>query len=75
VQKVYGEHELGGTQVLYLSHVPFEKLGFRFNDETPVPERQQTIQHGIYQGFVAPIALYGLLGAVMFRNRRKDGDS
>jgi len=27
VPKVYGETEAGGTQVLYLSHVPFEKLG------------------------------------------------
>ena len=71
VPKVYGETELGGTQVLYLSHVPFEKLGFRFADDEPVPELQQTIQHGAYQGFVAPVALYALLGAVMFRNRRK----
>lgn len=70
VQHIYGEHELGGTQVLYLSHVPFEKLGFKFNDEQSVPHVQQTVQHGVYQGFIAPIALYGLLGAVMFRNRR-----
>jgi formate dehydrogenase beta subunit len=75
VQKVYGEHDLGGTQVLYLSHVPFEKLGFRFNDEKPVPELQQTVQHGVYQGFAAPIALYTLLGAVMFRNRRKNNEA
>ncbi|MGA9739636.1 hydrogenase 2 operon protein HybA, partial [Candidatus Binatus sp.] len=27
VPKVYGEHEAGGTQVLYLAHVEFEKLG------------------------------------------------
>ena len=27
VPKVYGETDGGGTQVLYLSHVPFEKLG------------------------------------------------
>jgi len=75
VQKVYGEHELGGTQVLYLSHIEFEKLGFRFHDEAPVPEVQQTVQHGVYQGFAAPIALYALLGAVMFRNRKKsDGE-
>jgi len=26
---VYGEHEAGGTGMLYLSAVPFEKLGFR----------------------------------------------
>jgi len=74
VQKVYGEKELGGTQMLYLSHVDFEKIGFRFSDEKPVPETQQKIQHGIYQGFVAPVALYALLGAVMFRNRRRNGE-
>lgn len=69
VQHIYGEHELGGTQCLYISHVPFEKLGFRFNEEQSVPHVQQTVQHGLYQGFAAPIALYALLGAVMFRNR------
>ncbi|OGV73614.1 MAG: hypothetical protein A3K18_17655 [Lentisphaerae bacterium RIFOXYA12_64_32] len=29
VEHIYGEHEVGGTNVLYLSSVPFEKLGFR----------------------------------------------
>jgi len=71
VPKVYGEHELGGTQVLYLSHVEFEKLGFRFKDEQSVPHMQQSVQHGIYKGFAGPVALYALLGAVMFRNRGK----
>jgi len=28
VDRVYGEHEAGGTSVLYLSAVPFEQLGF-----------------------------------------------
>jgi formate dehydrogenase iron-sulfur subunit len=28
VKRIYGEHELGGTSVLYISDVPFEKLGF-----------------------------------------------
>jgi Fe-S-cluster-containing dehydrogenase component len=71
VPKVYGERELGGTQVLYLSHVPFEDLGFRFAGDEPVPEVQQTVQHGVYQGFIAPLALYALLGAVAFRNRKQ----
>ena len=71
VQKVYGEHELGGTQVLYLSHVAFEKLGFRFQQSESVPHLQQSVQHGVYKGFVAPVALYALLGAVIFRNRGK----
>jgi Fe-S-cluster-containing dehydrogenase component len=71
VPKIYGERDGGGTQVLYLSHIPFENLGLPRLGDQPVPEVQQTIQHGVYQGFIAPIALYGLLGAVIFRNRRK----
>lgn len=74
VPKVYGEYDLGGTQVLYLSHIPFEDLGFRFSQTESVPQTQQTVQHGVYKGFVAPIALYGLLGAVLFRNRKKQGE-
>jgi formate dehydrogenase beta subunit len=74
VNKVYGEKELGGTQVLYLSHIPFESLGFKFQQEESSGNLQQTVQHGVYKGFIAPLALYGLLGAVMFRNRKKEGD-
>ncbi len=74
VPKVYGENEVGGTQVLYLSNIPFEKLGFRFDQTESVPHLQQTVQHGIYKGFAGPIALYALLGAVMFRNRKKTED-
>lgn len=29
VDRIYGLHEVGGTSVLYLSHVPFEELGFK----------------------------------------------
>ena len=72
VQKVYGENELGGTQCLYLSHVEFEKLGFRFDQSESVPHLQQSVSHGIYKGFAGPVALYALLGAVMFRNRKKN---
>jgi formate dehydrogenase beta subunit len=73
VQKIYGETELGGTQVLYLSHVPFEDLGFRFSDDESVPRLQRDVQHGIYQGFIAPAALYAALAIVMVRNRRRNG--
>lgn len=70
--KVYGEHDGGGTQVLYLSAaaVPFEKLGLPQLGEKSVPSLPETIQHAIYKGFIAPVALYGVLGAVIFRNRR-----
>jgi Fe-S-cluster-containing dehydrogenase component len=72
VPKVYGEHDAGGTQVLYLSHVPFEKLGLPDLPES-VPATMRRVQHGVYKGFVAPVALYIALGAVMIRNRRARG--
>jgi Fe-S-cluster-containing dehydrogenase component len=70
VPKVYGETDAGGTQVLYVSHVPFEKLGFPQLGAAAVPAQQRTVQHRLYRGFAAPVALYALLGAVAFRNRR-----
>ena len=73
VQKVYGESDGGGTQCLYISHLPFENLGLPALGEQSTPSFQRTLQHSIYKGFAAPLALYGLLGAVMLRNRRKEG--
>ena len=37
VDHIYGEKELGGTSVVYLSAVPFEKLGFPTYGEKPFP--------------------------------------
>ena len=70
VPRIYGEEDAGGTQVLYVSHVPFEELGFPDLGTDGVPHVAQTVQHGIYQGFAVPLALYALLGGVVFRNRR-----
>jgi ferredoxin len=74
VPKVYGEHDGGGTQVLYLAHVDFAKLGLPDLGTEPVAKTQRAIQHGIYKGFVAPVALYALLGAVMLRNRARPAE-
>ncbi len=39
VPHIYGEHEAGGTNWLYISPVPFEQLGFRTDlDTTAYPE-------------------------------------
>ena len=39
--------------------------------DEPIPELAETIQHGIYRGFIAPVALYAALGAVLYRNRQR----
>jgi Fe-S-cluster-containing dehydrogenase component len=67
IDEVYGETQGGGTQVLVLAGVPFGDL-----DLPDVPERSfasisETIQHTVYKGMIAPLAL---LGGLMFVTRR-----
>jgi Fe-S-cluster-containing dehydrogenase component len=71
VPKVYGETDGGGTQCLYLAAVPFQKLGLPDLGTEPVPAVAHAVQHGIYRGFVAPVALYAALAAVLVRNRKR----
>lgn len=73
VPKVYGEQDGGGTQVLYLAGVDFGKLGLPALGDQSSPALSETVQHGIYQGFVAPVVLYAALGAVLWRNRKNVG--
>lgn len=70
VERIYGEHEIGGTQVLHVSGVPFELL-----DKPPLPDVapaavSETIQHGIYYGLLAPATFLGILVAAARRNMR-----
>ncbi len=70
--KVFGEHDGGGTQVLYLSAagIPFTDLGFPALGDTGAAHTAETVQHTIYKGFIAPVVLYGILGTVVWKNRR-----
>ncbi len=72
--KVYGERDGGGTQMLYLSAlgVPFGKLGLPDLGPDPVPELSEKVQHGIYYGFIAPVALFAAVGAIVLRNQKKN---
>jgi formate dehydrogenase iron-sulfur subunit len=40
VDNVYGEHEVGGTSMLYISDVPFEQLGFAMDLPVIAPPKQ-----------------------------------
>jgi hypothetical protein len=70
VQNVYGEKEGGGTQVLYLAGVPFEKLGLPALEERSDAQRSETIQHTIYKGMIAPIVFLGGLVYVVHKNTK-----
>lgn len=71
VPKVYGETDGGGTQMLYLSHVPFEKLGLPALGEESVATRARTVQHVVHKYFIPPTLLYGVLSVVTLRNRKR----
>ncbi|MEZ4397136.1 MAG: hydrogenase 2 operon protein HybA [Candidatus Krumholzibacteriia bacterium] len=70
--KIYGEHDAGGTQVLYLAKAgfAFEDLGLPDLGDEPTPALSETIQHSIYKGFIAPAALYAALGVAVWRSKR-----
>ncbi|WP_455205983.1 hydrogenase 2 operon protein HybA [Kaarinaea lacus] len=70
---VYGEKELGGTQVLYMSAIPFDKMGLPTNvPDFGYPAITEGIQHMLYQWLALPfVVLSGLLFAVR-RNTKGD---
>jgi Fe-S-cluster-containing dehydrogenase component len=69
VETIYGEHDGGGTQVLYLSHVPFQALGLPdLPDESPAA-RARRINHLMLRGVLAPLAV--LLAGIGYVNQRR----
>ncbi len=69
VEHIYGEHEAGGTSWLYLSSVPFEQVGFVKLSSGAPSAVTEAIQHGVFKHGLPPLALYGVLGSLMFLSR------
>jgi len=72
IDHVYGEFEAGGTSWMYLSSVPFEQLSFLNLPSVAPSHLTEVIQHGVFRYFIPPLALYGLLGLIMWIGRRRD---
>jgi Fe-S-cluster-containing dehydrogenase component len=71
---IYGEKEVGGTQMLKISAVPMEKLGMPQLPERAFAATSETMQHTLYGGLVAPLAVLGALTFVAKRNMRGDDE-
>ena len=69
--RVYGEREGGGTQCLYLSHVPFANLGLPELPEESVPQKYLKWQKRVYSYLAVPAVLYASVVGVI-RNNWKD---
>jgi Fe-S-cluster-containing dehydrogenase component len=73
IDHIYGEHEVGGTDWLYISGVPFEQLGFATDLGTkPYPE----LTRGFLSMVPAVLVIWpALLGGIyMFTQHREQGD-
>ncbi len=71
---IYGEKEVGGANHLYLSSMQFNKLGLPVLKNEAPAEFSEKIQHTIYKGFIAPVALYGTLCFIAVKNMRKNSE-
>jgi formate dehydrogenase iron-sulfur subunit len=68
VDHIYGEKELGGTSVLYLSKIPFAKLGFPTFGEKPFPRFTSAALGAVPPAVMAVGAALGA-GYAFFRKR------
>ncbi|MDY6853588.1 MAG: 4Fe-4S dicluster domain-containing protein [Thermodesulfobacteriota bacterium] len=78
VNHIYGRHEVGGTGVLYLSSVPFEKLGFRIDlPKTPIAEKSRIAMESIPYLMTGLGTILGFLAWIINRrieNEKRDSD-
>jgi len=68
VDHIYGEKEAGGTSVLYLSSVPFDKLGFPDVSDKSYPKFSAAALHAVPPAVMAVGAL--LAGICLLLKRR-----
>jgi len=69
---VYGRDELGGTQVMYMSAVPFERFGLPGFPKESFVSMASGIQYAIYKGMVYPLVV--LAGLIFMANKHKNSD-
>src|SRR3954462_876783 len=68
VDHIYGEKEAGATSVLYISKVPFEKLGFPTLQDEPYPAKSAVALGAVPPAVITLGAILG--GAYSFFRRR-----
>jgi len=73
VHHIYGEEEVGGTSWLYITDVPFERLGFRTDlSPTSAPELSRTALAAV--PFVLTLWPPLLMGLYTFSRRREEAE-
>lgn len=70
VPKIYGESEVGGTQVLMLAGVNFNKLGLPDLPDRSYVALAENIQHTLYQWMILPVVAFGGLAYLVKRSEK-----
>jgi Fe-S-cluster-containing dehydrogenase component len=68
---IFGQSDGGGTQVIMLAGVPFDRLGLPVLGDRSPASRSETLMHTLYKGMIGPYAVLGALFYVVYRNTTK----
>ncbi|HEY64476.1 MAG TPA: 4Fe-4S dicluster domain-containing protein [Caldilineae bacterium] len=73
VDHIYGEKEAGGTSILYLSSVPFDKLGFPALEPRPMPRYAEVAMASVPPTIVVvSVAMGGIYWVIKRRERMRE---
>jgi hypothetical protein len=56
---------------MYISSVPFSKLGFLKLPHKPMPKLSETLQHSLFSYLWSPILLFTVLSIVLFKKGKR----
>ena len=73
-QHVWGEKEAGGTNVMHISSIPFDKLGMPPLGERSHVSISEGVQHTLYSYMALPAVVLGGLTWLVKRNTDDEGD-
>ncbi len=68
LQHIWGEKEAGGTNVLHISSIPFDKLGMPPLQDRSYASISETVQHTLYSYLALPALALGGLTYVIKKN-------
>lgn len=68
LKHIYGAREGGGTQVLMLANVPFDRLGLPPLPEESAASHAETLYHTLYKGMIVPYVLLGGIFYLIYKN-------
>jgi len=66
--RVFGEKDGGGTQVLMLAGVPFDRLGLPLLADESQASHAEGLYHTLYKGMIVPYVILGGLFYVIYKN-------